>query len=79
MGRVESTQNGKYIYTVIVRTIGARRTLACLHLDLTAMGNHYNPLSISIVNSESIDSITTSWRNTAKALYSLFKEVFDLQ
>jgi hypothetical protein len=46
-----------------------------LGFGLNSMGNHYNPLSISIVNSESIDSITTSWKNTAKGLYGLLKEV----
>jgi hypothetical protein len=52
-----------------------KKDIGLLAFGLNSMGNHYNPLSISIVNSESIASITTSWRNTVKGLYSLFKEV----
>ena len=52
-----------------------KKDIGLLAFGLSSMGNHYNPLSISIVNSESIASITTSCRNTAKGLYSLFKEV----
>ena len=39
------------------------------------MGSHYNPVSISIVNSETALSITTAWRHTSAGLYNLFQEV----
>ena len=37
-----------------------KKDIGLLAFGLNSMGNHYNPMSISIVNSESIDSILTS-------------------
>jgi hypothetical protein len=39
------------------------------------MGAHFNPISLSIVNSESKASITACWDATVKGFYSLYKDV----
>ena len=39
------------------------------------MGAHFNPVSLSIVNSESKASITACWEATVKGFYSLYTAV----
>ena len=44
-------------------------------IGMNSMGAHYNPVSLSIVNSESKDAIASCWDATVKGFYSLYTSV----
>ena len=44
-------------------------------IGLNSMGAHFNPVSLSIVNSESKAAIKHCWEATVKGFYSLYQTV----
>ena len=45
-----------------------------LGIGINSMGAHFNPISLSIIHSESKASINACWEATVKGFYSLFTE-----
>jgi hypothetical protein len=55
-----------------VRAIGANKDFALIAFEMNSMGAHYNPVSTSIVNSESKNALDSSYNATYAGLYATY-------
>ena len=51
------------------------KQIAMIGIGVNSLGSRFNPLSLSIVNSESKDGVETSWAATELAFFSIFKSI----
>jgi hypothetical protein len=49
-----------------------KKDFALIGFGMNSMGAHFNPLSVSIVNSESKDAISSAYEATCNGLYTLY-------
>jgi hypothetical protein len=49
-----------------------KKDFALLGFGMNSMGAHFNPVSVSIVNSESKEAIKSAYETTCNGLYTLY-------